>query len=173
MAQPVAGIRGELGVQNSPVDRVPDLARYLTTPDEPPLDLRDGWMHRRHGSKTAYVEVFGTGNLCGGDGQRCFFAATSPAGAAFDYLEYRSKVSVRVLELLDLIAAEAFAKGYRIEFPDYYKHIDFLFRCRNKIAHRGELNYRDDSGNSHQATKAGVAEWWASVAHLRTWLDSL
>lgn len=175
MVQPVPGIRGEFGVQKLTLERLPDLAQYLTTPDEPPpLDLallsdaQTAWFE--DGLRRSVLELAICAEVMV---KRRFFAATSPAGAAFDYLEDRSKVSVRVPELLDPIAAEAFARSYRTEFPEHYRHIDLLFRCRNKIAHRGELTYRDDSGNSHQATKAEVAEWWASVAHLRTWLGSL
>lgn len=174
VAQPVPGIRGELGVQKLTQDRLPDLAQYLNASDEPPLELallsdaQTAWFEDSLRRTVLELAICAEVMV-----KRRFFAAASPAGAAFDYLEDRSKVSVRVLELLDPIAAEAFARSYRTEFPDHYKRIDFLFRCRNKIAHRGELTYRDDSGQSHQATKTEVAEWWASVAHLRTWLGSL
>ena len=39
MAQPVPGIRGELGVQKLTQDRLPALAQYLNASDEPPLEL--------------------------------------------------------------------------------------------------------------------------------------
>lgn len=174
VAQPIPGVSRELGVQKFTEDRIPDLARYLNASDEPPLELallsdaQTAWFEDSL-RRTVLELAICTEVMV----KRCFFAAASPAGAAFDYLEDRSKVSVRVLDLLGPIADEAFSRSYRTEFPEHFRRIDLLFRCRNKIAHRGELTYRDDSGQTHQATSAEVAEWWASVAHLRTWLGSL
>ena len=174
VAQPVPGIRGELGVQKLTKDKIPDLAQYLNASDEPSLELallsdaQTAWFEDSL-RRTVLELAICTEVMV----KRCFFAASSPAGAAFDYLEDRSKVSVRVLDLLGPIADEAFSRSYRTEFPDHFRQIDLLFRCRNKIAHRGELTYRDDSGQTHLATSTEIAEWWESVAHLRTWLGSL
>jgi hypothetical protein len=105
--------------------------------------------------------------------KRRLFAEGSAAGAAFDYLEDKSRVSVRVLELIDTVSFEAFSHSYRKEHPSDYDHIDRLFRCRNKIAHRAELAYRDDSGKSHKVGKSQVEEWWLSAAHLMNWLKGI
>ena len=105
--------------------------------------------------------------------KRTFFAKASPAGAAFDYLEDKAKVSVRVLELLDVIAEEAFSRSYRKENGADYQYIDQLFRCRNKIAHRGELLFRDDHGATVQVDAKTVGIWWLAVANLKDWLETL
>lgn len=52
----------------------------------------------------------------------------------------------------------------------HYNNIVFLFRCRNKVAHRGELIYKDDSGILHPVDNDKLAEWWKSVTVLREWL---
>jgi hypothetical protein len=95
------------------------------------------------------------------------------AGAAFDYFEDKSRISVRVLELLDGVAKEAFARSYRIDAADQFQRIDHLFRCRNKVAHRGELAFRDDKGSLIQVDKSMVTSWWDATAHLMQWLDAI
>ena len=105
--------------------------------------------------------------------KRKFFARSSPAGAAFDYLEDKSKVSVKVLDLLSAVAKEAFSRSYKDEEPDSFKHIDYLFRCRNKIAHRGELSFKDDNGTTIIVDKTLAERWWNSVLSLKKWLDSI
>jgi hypothetical protein len=103
--------------------------------------------------------------------KRAFFAKSSPAGIAFDYLEDKARVSVRVLELLDAVAEEAFSRSYRREEAARFRSIDELFRCRNKIAHRGELVFREDSGALIQVDGSKVESWWFAVAHLKSWLE--
>jgi hypothetical protein len=105
--------------------------------------------------------------------KRQFFAKASPAGAAFDYLEDKAKISVRVLELLDAVATEAFGSSFKKQDPDNYQRIDYLFRCRNKIAHRGELSFRDKSGKAVVVDAHLVESWWQAVQILREWLRSL
>jgi hypothetical protein len=104
--------------------------------------------------------------------KRCFFAEDSPAGAAFDYLEDKAKVNVRVLELIDAVAQVAFGKSFKIECSQDYRNIDYLFRCRNKIAHRGELSLRDDSGGKLLPDKKLIETWFKSVLALKAWLES-
>lgn len=105
--------------------------------------------------------------------KRTFFAKESPAGAAFDYLEDKGRISIRVLELLDVIAEEAFSRNYRKECPLGFRSIDYLFRCRNKIAHRGDLLFRDDKGAIVEADFPMVEAWWVAVLDLKNWLKSL
>jgi hypothetical protein len=174
VASPIPGVNGELGVQKLTQDRIQHLSEYLNKLEEPTLELT-----LLSDAQTAWFEgsfrrtVIELAICCEVIVKRRFFSAATPAGAAFDYLEDKSKVSVRVLDLLDTIAFEAFDKSYRIDYPDHYKRIDTLFRCRNKVAHRGELIYRDDSGLIHEVAAPELAEWWMSVSHLRDWLKTL
>lgn len=153
-------------------DLLPGLQAFISNPTEPSLtltllsDAQTAWFEgslRRSVLELAIcTEVMV---------KRRFFAGNSPAGAAFDYLEDKSKVSVRVLDLIDSIAEEAFAKSYKTEEPDNFRRIDHLFRCRNKIAHRGELSFRDDSGKVVAVDGQIVETWWQAVLNLRGWLQ--
>lgn len=78
---------------------------------------------------------------------------------------------VRVLDLLDPVSREAFGNSFRSEHPDEYRDIDHLFRCRNKVAHRGELSYRDDRGTRVSVNATMVSRWWNSILVLVKWLD--
>ncbi len=100
-----------------------------------------------------------------------FFGSVTAAASAFEYLEDRGRVRVRVTELVDGAAKEAFGQSFKdVDQPDY-ENIDYLFRCRNKVAHRGEAIFRDDAGVSHPADRTTVRKWWASVGKLMSWLD--
>ncbi len=174
VAHPVPGARGELGTKRFKPSDLPDLEAFLASPAEPTLaltllaDAKTAWHERNLRRSVLELAI-----CCEVMVKRKFFAASSPAGAAFDYLEDKAKVSVRVLELLDVVATEAFGRSFKREHSGNYQMIDLLFRCRNKIAHRGMLEYRDDSGNLQIAGQATVEGWWNAVSGLKDWLDSL
>lgn len=173
IAEPVPGIRGELGVKKLTPALTGALVAFLQAPQQPSLaqtlisDAQTAWFEGN--LRRAVLELAICTEVMV---KRKFFAKASPAGAAFDYLEDKAKVSVRVLELLDAVAEEAFSRSFRKEDPTQFRRIDELFRCRNKIAHRGELVYRSDSGDLIKVDAATVESWWHSVAHLKSWLDA-
>lgn len=101
-----------------------------------------------------------------------FFAKATTAGAAYDYLEDKSRVHVKVIELIDGAAKVAFGQSFKDVDPKAYTHIDFLFRARNKVAHRGERTYRDDGGTEYQVDRPTLEAWWASVDTLMKWIDT-
>lgn len=102
--------------------------------------------------------------------KQTFFAKATPSGAAYEYLEDNRKVHVTILELIHFVAKQAFGKSFKDDEMPHYKNIDSLFQCRNKVAHRGELKYKDDSGMLRPVDKDKLAEWWESVGILRAWL---
>ncbi len=102
--------------------------------------------------------------------KRSFFSSDSPAGAAFDYLEDKSQVRVTVKDMIDRVAHEAFGKSFLEDHPSQYWHVDHLFRCRNKVAHRGELSFRDDKGQNIAVEQELVSDWWRAVNTLVGWL---
>jgi len=102
-----------------------------------------------------------------------FFAGGSPAGAAFEYLEDKSQVRATVLNLIDKIALEAFNRSFRNEQLKNYESIDFLFRCRNKVVHRGELCYRNDKGKKININRAIITQWLDAADALVSWLKEL
>ncbi len=174
VAQPVPGTRGEMGVRKLAPTDLADLEAFVTSPSEAPLELallsdaQTAWFEGNLRRSVLELAICAEVVV-----KRRFFAAASPAGAAFDYLEDKAKVSVRILELIDSVASEAFAQSYRQYSRADFDRIDRLFRCRNKVAHRGELTYRDDSGVTVAVDAAIVESWWHSVAHLRSWIRSL
>src|SRR5262249_30403651 len=99
-----------------------------------------------------------------------FFGRGTPAGGAFDYLESKRLVEVRVPELISGAAQEAFGESFRKLDPDNFKRIDYLFRCRNKIALRGVPEHRDDAAALHDVDHGTVEEWWSAVEAVGAWL---
>lgn len=172
--EPIPGRRGEMGVRKFTPAELPELQAFASKPIEPALtltllsDAQTAWFEG--GLRRSVLELAICTEVMV---KRRFFAGGSPAGAAFDHLEDKAKVSVRVLDLVDSVAEEAFGKSYKVEDPDNHKRIDHLFRCRNKIAHRGELSFRDDSGKAVAVDASLVETWWQAVSHLRTWLEAL
>lgn len=104
--------------------------------------------------------------------KEAFFATSTHAGAAYEYLESKQKVTVSVPELIDGVARQAFGASFKAVHSADFKNIDYLFRCRNKIAHRGEAWYRDDKGARHDLTWEHLRQWWSSVEELLAWLHS-
>lgn len=168
----VHGSYGELGVLEFTPDMAESFSDYLSEPSAPSLteeiltDAQSAWFDGNLRRSVLELAI-----ACEIIVKRRFFSGDSPAGAAFDYLEDRAKVSVRVPELLDRVCLEAFARSFRVEHSTAYLDVDHLFRCRNKIAHRGDLSYRDDGGHMITVDASTVQRWWNSVATMRSWLD--
>jgi hypothetical protein len=104
--------------------------------------------------------------------KQAFFKAATPAGSAFEYLEDKGKVHLRAIDLLHGPAFEAFSSSFKDSNPAEYQHLDYLFRCRNKIAHRALAVYRDDGGVVHSVDRRTLELWWQSVDYLFQWLQS-
>ena len=101
--------------------------------------------------------------------KQAFFRETTTAGAAYEYLERTRRVSVRVIDLIHGVAKEVFGESFKDIEKDAYQHIDLLFQCRNKVAHRGKAIYRD-AGGEHSVTRLTLEEWWVSVDLLMRWI---
>lgn len=102
--------------------------------------------------------------------KQAFFAKATPAGSAYEYLEEKRSVRVPITDMVNAMAKMAFGKSFKEDEDIHYKNIDLLFRCRNKVAHRGELTYRDDSGTVQPISKDTLAIWWVSALTLLEWL---
>ena len=143
------GLDGELGAKKLSPAELPKLLSFVRSPTEATLalellsDAQSAWFEGN--LRRCILELAICTEVMV---KRTYFAKASPAGSAFDYLEDKGKISVRVLELLDPIAREAFSTSYKDQVPANYQNIDYLFRCRNKVAHRGELSFRNDAGES-------------------------
>jgi hypothetical protein len=102
-----------------------------------------------------------------------FFGASSEASATWEYLEDKGRVRVSVTELVSKVSSHVFGRSLRDEDPDAFEKIDNLFRCRNKIVHRGIAAYRTDDGVEHAASLDSLKEWWEAALRLLTWFESL
>ncbi|MFW9889120.1 MAG: hypothetical protein ACFFER_13120 [Candidatus Thorarchaeota archaeon] len=102
-----------------------------------------------------------------------FFSQGSITTAIFDFLEDKKKLDIQIIELIDKGAKYCLGHSFREEFMFDYEKIDYMFRCRNKIAHRGESIYRDYKGNIITADRDIIDEWWISVWTLIDWLEKL
>ena len=100
-----------------------------------------------------------------------FFKQAKIAGAVFEYLEDKGRETIKVVELLDGAASSAFGESFKAAWPKSYKDIDHAFRCRNKIAHRGEVKFRDDAGNWHTPDNELLRQWWTSTIEMFNWLE--
>jgi len=104
--------------------------------------------------------------------KRTFFAHNSYAGEAFNYLEEKRKVEVSPVELIKDVAERAFGQSFKKYAPVPFEHIEYLFRCRNKVAHRAQPIYRDKFGELVVLEKEELIVWWRSVTYLLDWLNS-
>lgn len=99
-----------------------------------------------------------------------FFKREKVAGAAFEYLEDKGRETVKVIELLDGAAQYAFQESFKTVSPNSYRHIDHIFRCRNKIAHRGETIFRDVDGIWQEVNVDLLRTWWSATLEMMSWL---
>ena len=98
-----------------------------------------------------------------------FFGSTDNAAQVFEALEDKGKISVRVIDLID-IGGEILLNGSFKAFNRVaYNDIDYMFRARNKVAHRGEPIYRDEKGKLHTVDINILKKWWVSVQTLFSW----
>jgi hypothetical protein len=170
VAHAVPGLRGELGVQKLRQESAEALQAALVNPVEPTLyeeilsDVQTALFE--HNLRWAVLELAIATELVV---ERKFLSGDSPAVAAFEYLEEQSPRRVRVVDFIHGVAREAFSKSFRQDHPKHYSNIDHLFQCRNKVAHMGELRYRDQH-NVITVDYEVVASWWASVMILIDWL---
>lgn len=99
-----------------------------------------------------------------------YFERESFADSAYSYLEEKGLARARVLDFVDAIAFRAFGHSLKTDDKECFRQLDYLFRCRNKIAHRGTPVFRDDSGSEETANAALLLEWWSAVKKAIEWL---
>lgn len=99
-----------------------------------------------------------------------YFKKSSLASAVYEHLEDKGSINIRLVNLIDKVAKDALGASFRELYENEFRNIDFLFRCRNKIAHRGKPVFRDDTGTRHFVNEQILIEWWKSVEILFKWL---
>ena len=88
------------------------------------------------------------------------FGHTSAAALAFEFLEHKGNVKIRVIDMIHSVAMQVFRESFRDEFPDEDVRIDYLYRCRNKKAHRGSTRFHDNPGGEIKLAGIMRREWW-------------
>lgn len=104
--------------------------------------------------------------------KRKFFGKSS-GGRTLEYLEDHRNIDVRVIDLISKGAAEVFGANFKDFDEPAYADLDHLFRCRNKVAHRGRAVFRDQHGTMQTATIAIIERWLESARKLFVWLKKL
>lgn len=99
------------------------------------------------------------------------FFGSDDAGRVFAALEDRGKLGVSIIDLIEIGGEALRGTKFRKFDPAAHADIDHLFRARNKVAHRGEVTFRDDKGKQHTVDRALLERWWRSVEKLFAWAD--
>ncbi len=116
--------------------------------------------------------IFEMAIVCELSTKRKYFSEGGVSGLAFDYFEDKGKIKITVLELISTVGAEALGESFKANSPDDFKNIDYLFRCRNKVAHRGKALFKNDNGAVTEPDIKIIKEWYKSVECLLQWLSS-
>lgn len=104
--------------------------------------------------------------------KQLFFKEATPAGDAFEYLEDKSKVKVFVPEFLNTVSKAVFGTSFYDSHKKDWHNIEYLFQCRNKVAHRGVLRYNDQHGTPQTVDFETLRDWWDSLDTLIAWIQS-
>ena len=84
----------------------------------------------------------------------------------------KRKIDKKIVDLIDDVARCHFGESFKDNNEKDYRNIVHLFRCRNKIAHRGEIEFRDNQGILHKADYKMIEEWFESFLCLVAWLNN-
>ncbi len=115
--------------------------------------------------------IFEMAIVCELSAKRKYFSEGGASGLAFDYFEDKGKIKITTLELITKVANEVFDTSFKEVFPQDYENIDYLFRCRNKVAHRGNICFKDINGTLVVPDSNLVKNWFESVEVLLEWLS--
>jgi hypothetical protein len=96
----------------------------------------------------------------------------APSSSAFDYLDDKGKINLPLIEYLGPISNHALGESFKAFSLEDYKNIDYLIRCRNKVAHKGEIYFKLDNGVATKPNREMAEQWYLSVGALLDWVDS-
>ena len=169
--EPTPGMYGELGTVLFQKKHDKAFIRALLSPIEPRLEeefLYDAQVSIWRGNiRLAVFEMALTVEVIV---KRKIFGVDVAVGSAFEHLEDKGKVNVPVVDLLHSTAKAVYGESFKETNPAEHKHLDHLFRARNKVAHRGKAVFRDDKGVLHEVDDAMLPLWWDTVTTLQSWL---
>ena len=104
--------------------------------------------------------------------KRRIFGGDVAANVAFEHLADKGKLNFRVVDLLHSTAKKVYGESFLNPSPSGHEHPDYLFRARNKVAHRRKAIFRYDNGNLHVVDSAMLHRWWDEGTTLYSWLWS-
>jgi hypothetical protein len=105
--------------------------------------------------------------------KQTYFLSSTVAGRAYEFMEDRQKVSMKIIDYIDGVAEYTWGETFeKVSSKADYLNIQHLFRGRNKVVHRGELAYRDYKGTDHPIDLEVLKRWWKSLELLLAWLKS-
>lgn len=107
-------------------------------------------------------EVFVKSNL---------FSGSLVSSAVFDYLSRQRKIEVSVPELLHHPVKEVWGRSFKEDNLEDWKNISYLFNARNRVAHSGVCEFRNDKGNRYDVDEFIVEDWWDSLEKMFSWLN--
>lgn len=172
MVRDVPGLTGsKMGVTHFTMALEVDLSNALQTPIEP--ELYEEYLMDAQASVFSDDlprAVLGMAIACEIAAKETFFSVSTPAEAAFEYLEDKRNLRVQVVELIDVPAEQAFGESFRNVNQKAFDLIECLFRCRNKVAHRGILTYRDQQKHLRELDRTTAEQWWEAADKLIGWL---
>jgi len=105
--------------------------------------------------------------------KQSFFSKDSISGIAYEYLENQGRIRISPIDLISKVAENTFGDNFKKFNEKAYNDIDYLFRCRNSIAHRGEISYRNDKGVLLIPDNKTIRKWCDSVDMMLVWLKKV
>jgi hypothetical protein len=169
-AKGITGGRNEYGVIKFETKHKGNIESAILRPKKPKLwdeilsdaqaSAFDGNIRRAVLELAIACEVFAKRTIFGGDDY---------SALAFEALEDKRMVSIRVLDLIDIGGIGVPNGSFKVYDKKSYQDIDHLFRARNKVAHRGDPIFKDDKDILHTVDVKLLRQWWGSVEKLFLW----
>ena len=162
-----------LGLKRLKEDDDSDLQNFFSSPQEPKL-----YEEMLSDAQTAVLQgnirrgILELAIACEIFIKQSFFEKNTISGLTYEYLEEQNKVNVRPVDLIHKVAKHVYGTSFKQDNSTDYTNIDHLFRCRNKIAHRGEAIFKDDQAVLHQVDHTMIYSWWDSFSKLAIWLNA-
>lgn len=69
-------------------------------------------------------------------------------------------------------AKKAFGASFKQDNPKDWHHIEYLFQCRDDVAHGSAASYKDKNQNTQNMDFDSLRDWWDSLETLMAWVRS-
>jgi hypothetical protein len=89
------------------------------------------------------------------------------------YLDDNGDIRPRVIDVVNKAAKAVFGNSFKDFHQAAFADLNQLFQCRNKVAHRGQPVFHNQTGAMQTATDGDVERWLDSARVLFVWLKTL